>query len=74
MAGSIQGTEFFISGLDMHEEELEREYWEKSKSGEKNVAVLFPSEDSLTVRILFFLLTHNSLKNILKIKMWTSSR
>jgi hypothetical protein len=54
MAGSIQGTEFFISGLDMHDEELEREYWEKSKTGEKHVAVLFPSEDSLTVSIIQF--------------------
>jgi DTW domain-containing protein YfiP len=48
MATCIQDTEFFLSGLTMHEEELEREYWQKALTGEKQVAVLFPSENSLT--------------------------
>jgi DTW domain-containing protein YfiP len=51
MANCIEGTEFFLSGLAIHEEELEKEYWNKALTGQRNVALLFPSENSLTVKL-----------------------
>ncbi|KAL0478511.1 hypothetical protein AKO1_008181 [Acrasis kona] len=53
MLSSIEGSDLFISGLAKHEQELEAEYWRKTESGEKNVAILYPSEDALTFEEYF---------------------